>query len=71
MAWKIDSDFARYSTLGIQFGVIILFFGWLGVKLDAWLDSSPWGLLGVGTLGFIAGMYQLVTGARRHEKKGN
>lgn len=71
MAWKIDSDFARYSTLGIQFGVTLLFFGWLGVKLDAWLNSAPWGMLVLGTLGFIAGMYTLVRGARRHEKKGD
>ena len=46
-----------------------MFFGWLGVKLDAWLNSAPWGMLVLGTLGFIAGMYALVRGARRHEKK--
>jgi F0F1-type ATP synthase assembly protein I len=71
MAWKIDSDFARYSTLGIQFGVTLLVFGWLGVKLDAWLGSAPWGMLALGALGFIVGMYSLIRGARRREKKGD
>ena len=69
MAWKIDSNFARYSTLGIQFGVTLWVFGWLGVKLDAWLGSAPWGMLALGALGFTAGMYALIRGARRHEKK--
>jgi F0F1-type ATP synthase assembly protein I len=69
MAFKIDSDLAKYSTLGIQFALTILFFGWLGTKLDKWLGSAPWGVLCMGTLGFIGGIYSLILTARRYEKK--
>ncbi len=69
MAFKIDSDFAKYSTLGIQFALTILFFGWLGTKLDQWQGWAPWGVLGMGSLGFVGGIYSLILAARRYEKK--
>ena len=69
MAFKIDSDIAKYSTLGIQFALTILFFGWLGTKLDRWLKCAPWGVMIMGTLGFVGGMYSLILAARRYDKR--
>lgn len=56
--WR--ADLARYSGLGLTFGVTVTLFALGGWWLDGRLGSSPWGLL-VGTgLGFAGGLISMV-----------
>ena len=56
--WR--ADLARYSGLGLTFGVTVTLFALGGWWIDGRLESSPWGLL-LGTgLGFTGGLISLV-----------
>ncbi len=54
---KTDSRYVQYSGLGITLAVVILVFLWIGMKLDDWLGTSPWLMLGMTMLGFFGGFY--------------
>lgn len=45
---------AGYTLIGA-----ILLLGGLGYAVDAWLGSTPWGLIGGLLLGIVVGFYEL------------
>jgi ATP synthase protein I len=54
---KNFNTFARFSTVGIQMGVIIAGFAWLGNFLDEkYLFKTPWWTLGLTLFGVAAGL---------------
>lgn len=54
---KSFNTFARFSTVGIQMGVIIAGFAWLGNFLDERYQSeTPWWTLGLTLFGVAAGL---------------
>jgi F0F1-type ATP synthase assembly protein I len=53
-----NNDYLKWSSLGIEFGGVIAVFCYIGYKIDAALNSSPFFLLGGFFIGFI-GMFYL------------
>lgn len=54
---KTVSNFARFSSVGFQMGVIIALFTWLGTYLDdKYATETPWWTLGLSLFGVIAGL---------------
>lgn len=55
------SKYARFSTLGIQMGVIIALFTWLGTYLDEkYQTKTPWWTIGLSLFGVIASLYLMI-----------
>lgn len=54
---KSDSRYVQYSGLGITLAVVILVFLWFGMKIDEWLNTSPWFTLAMTMIGFFGGFY--------------
>lgn len=53
--------FARFSAVGIQMGVIIALFTWLGTYLDDRFNTTtPWWTLGLSLFGVIAGLVLVI-----------
>lgn len=53
--------FARFSGLGIQMGVIIGGFTWLGVYLDKrYANQTAWWTLGLSLFGVFAALYIMI-----------
>ncbi len=50
----------RASGAGLQFAASMVIFSWLGGRLDGWIHTSPWGLLGGALLGLAGGLFLLV-----------
>lgn len=59
MGMRIASDFIA----GIVFGVVS------GYYLDKWLNSHPWGLMGMTVLGFAAGIRNAMRTSAEFDKK--
>jgi F0F1-type ATP synthase assembly protein I len=58
---KKFSKFARFSSVGIQMGVIIALFTWLGTYLDAkYKTSTAWWTLGLSLFGVVAGLILVI-----------
>ncbi len=55
------SKYVRFSGLGIQMGVIIGFFSWLGTYLDdKYQTDTPWWTLGLSLFGVSASLYLMI-----------
>lgn len=55
------NKFARFSVLGIQMGIIIGGFAWLGVYLDEkYQTKTAWWTLGLSLFGVIASLYLMI-----------
>ncbi|MDG1147697.1 MAG: AtpZ/AtpI family protein [Crocinitomicaceae bacterium] len=55
------SKYARFSALGIQMGVIIGFFSWLGVFLDdRYQSKTGWWTIGLSLFGVTAALYLVI-----------
>jgi hypothetical protein len=53
-----SNAYLKYSSLAIQLLIVIGFFGWLGYKIDGWLDIKfPAFVLLLGFASFAAMMY--------------
>lgn len=51
------SKFARFSAVGIQMGVIIVLFTWLGTYLDdKYKTQTAWWTIGLSLFGVIAAL---------------
>ncbi len=48
--------FALWSAFGVELAVAVVFGLWLGVRVDQYLGSSPWGLVGGLLIGMSAGV---------------
>ena len=58
---KPMAKYARFSGLGIQMGVIIGFFSWLGVYLDdKYKTKTPWWTIGLSLFGVTAALYLII-----------
>lgn len=58
---KKISKFARFSSVGIQMGVIIALFTWLGTYLDAkYKTTTAWWTLGLSLFGVVAGLILVI-----------
>ena len=58
---KTASKYARFSGLGIQMGVIIGLFTWLGVYLDEkYNNKTPWWTLCLSLFGVASGLYLMI-----------
>ncbi len=63
------SKFARFSSVGIQMGVIITLFTWLGTYLDGKNHTrTPWWTIGLSLFGVTAGLVVVI---REVIKMGN
>lgn len=55
------SKFARFSTVGIQMGIIIGGFAWLGSYLDdKYHNKTPGWTIGLSLFGVFAGLYLMI-----------
>ena len=55
------SKYARFSGLGVQMGVIIGLFTWLGTYLDErYQTKTPWWTIGLSLFGVTAGLYLMI-----------
>lgn len=58
---KKVSSFIRFSTLGIQMGVVITFFTWLGVYLDKESQlKTPWFTLFLSLFGVCTSLILVI-----------
>jgi F0F1-type ATP synthase assembly protein I len=53
MKLRLDKASARYTTVGLELIIAILFGGWLGQKGDERFGTGPWLLM----FGFVCGLY--------------
>ncbi len=61
---------AKYTAVGLEFGVAVALGWFLGDRADRYFGSEPWGMI-VGTLfGFAAGLRSLIRAAREVERQG-
>jgi F0F1-type ATP synthase assembly protein I len=56
---RSQRDIARFSAVGIELGITIGFFVWIGKSLDERWGTSPWLLLLGMFLGLFGGFYRL------------
>jgi ATP synthase protein I len=57
---KSAQAYLKYSTMGIQMGVIIGLFSFGGVKLDAWLNTDPAFTVILALFGVAAALYLFI-----------
>ena len=50
----------RFANLGFEVALPIVLFVFVGYKVDVWLGSGPWLLLGGSLLGIVLGLYRVV-----------
>jgi RsiW-degrading membrane proteinase PrsW (M82 family) len=63
------SKYARFSALGIQMGVIIGGFTWLGVYLDErQKNKTAWWTIGLSLFGVMAALYLMIKEVLRMNK---
>lgn len=64
------SKFARFSAVGIQMGVIIALFTWLGTYLDEkYHTSTPWWTIGLSIFGVTASLVLVIREVMNMEKE--
>ena len=49
----------RFLSLGFEISAPVVLFMFVGYKVDGWLDSEPWFLLGGALTGIAVGFYIL------------
>ncbi len=55
------SKYARFSGLGVQMGLIIGLFTWLGTYLDEkYQTETPWWTLGLSLFGVSTSLYLMI-----------
>ncbi|MFM7661169.1 MAG: AtpZ/AtpI family protein [Bacteroidota bacterium] len=58
---KKASPFIKFSSLGIQMGIIIAFFTWLGVYLDEKFQlRTPWLTICLSLFGVCSSLYLVI-----------
>ena len=53
------NSYLKYSGLAFQLLAAIVIFGWIGHKLDQWLNLRYTFMIALGLLGFAASMYRV------------
>ena len=62
------TSWARWTGAGLEFGVAVLVFFFLGSWLDARWGTQPWMTVAGSTLGVVCGTYLLVKQALESER---
>lgn len=58
---KSISKFARFSSVGVQMGVVIALFTWLGTYLDdKYHTQTPWWTIALSLFGVVAGLVLVI-----------
>jgi F0F1-type ATP synthase assembly protein I len=52
----------RFAGLGIEMALPVVLFIYAGHRLDQWLESEPWFMLGGALFGIAVGFYNLFRG---------
>jgi len=52
-----------HAGAGLQFALTTALFALMGLYVDRHWNTSPWGILGLATLGFVGGLYLLIKDA--------
>lgn len=69
---KGGSNLARFSGLGIQMGIIIGGFAWLGTFLDKkYHTNTPWWTVGLSLFGVGAAMYLMIKEVIKSNRENN
>lgn len=64
------SKFARFSGLGMQMGIIIAFFTWLGTYLDGkYHTQTPWWTLGLSLMGVFLSLVIVIREVMKMSKE--
>lgn len=61
---------AQGASLGLTLGATLAVFAYLGYRLDAWLDCSPFGLVAGCLAGLAGGMLHVVRRVQELEGRG-
>lgn len=73
LPWERAADpgqgWARWMSVGLEFGLAVALCTWGGWWLDGRMGWSPWGTLGGALLGVASGLYLLVKAALAGEGK--
>lgn len=59
-----------YLGLGIEMAAPIVLFIWAGYRVDRWLESDPWFLLGGSLLGIVVSLWSLFRVVLRNRSRG-
>ncbi len=62
------NDFFKYSGLGMEFGITVLMFVFLGVYLDRKFGTMPLCTLGLSLVGFSSAVYLMYKTLGRMQK---
>jgi F0F1-type ATP synthase assembly protein I len=69
--WK-GNMYIRFSSIGIQMGLIIFLFSWLGVFLDEhYSNETPWFTLVLSLLGVIGSMALIIRAVIKLNKRND
>jgi len=69
--WK-GNMYIRFSSIGIQMGLIIFLFSWLGVYLDErYSNETPWFTLVLSLLGVIGSMVLIIRAVTKLNKRND
>ena len=69
--WK-GNMYIRFSSIGIQMGLIIFLFSWLGVYLDeSYSNETPWFTLVLSLLGVIGSMVLIIRAVTKLNKRND
>jgi len=60
----------RYAGLGLQFAGTTGLFVFMGYELDKRMGWTPWGLVSLGMLGLIGGLYLLIKDVMKENADG-
>jgi len=73
LPWERAADpgqgWARWASVGLEFGLSVALCTWGGWWLDGRMGWSPWGTLAGAMLGVASGLYLLVKAALAGERK--
>ncbi len=59
--WNPLRSIAIASSAGMTMLASIAIGGWAGLKVDEWLGTAPWGLIGLALLGAASGLWSVIT----------
>jgi len=62
---QAPGDWWRIAGIGFEFIAAVAVLAAIGLGIDKWLGSNPWGVLAGCVLGFVVGLTQLVRSAKK------
>ena len=62
---QIFRDLGYYSSLGLMVALSIMIGFFVGLFLDRWLGTAPWGMFVFLILGIVAGFRNILTAMKK------